>query len=218
MGRASFSSTAANLPFVGKEHKRSLEEEDLIADEEYDQIRGDVLKFRMAHRKERRVEVGPSASATFASFPLLWTQVQEMLWIEKGGKEQEEEELEAYAPLVPTGNNVVFTFMFEVDDKAKRDALLYRLGYVEDTVALEYEADGKRERILSVTANEEIDRTAPDGKTSAVHFLMIDLKDDNLRAQVKSSEKLWLTVGHKDYPHSTLLSDALRASLQSDLD
>ena len=71
--------------------------------------------------------------------------------------------------------------MFEVDDKAKRDALLYRLGYVEDTVALEYEADGKRERILWVTANEEIDRTAPDGKTSAVHFLMIDLKDDNVR-------------------------------------
>ncbi len=43
-------------------------------------------------------------------------QVHEMVYIEKGGAEQIEQELEAYNPLIPKGQELVATFMIEIDD------------------------------------------------------------------------------------------------------
>ena len=47
-------------------------------------------------------------------------QIQEMLYIEKGGDEQLRDELEAYNPLIPNGSELVATFMFEIDNPITR--------------------------------------------------------------------------------------------------
>jgi hypothetical protein len=51
-----------------------------------------------------------------------------MLRIEQGGDSQAMDEIEAYAPLVPSGSNIVVTLMFEIDDRDRRTATLYKLG------------------------------------------------------------------------------------------
>jgi hypothetical protein len=57
-------------------------------------------------RKLRRVDVGPFGSATFENYDLNWIQVHEMLFIEKGGEAQLDDELLAYNALVPKGNDL----------------------------------------------------------------------------------------------------------------
>ena len=44
-------------------------------------------------------------------------QIQEILYIERGGKEQLQDEIKAYNPLVPKGNELVATLMFEIDNE-----------------------------------------------------------------------------------------------------
>ena len=46
----------------------------------------------------------------------------------KRGDEQVNDELEAYNPLIPQGDELVATLMFEIDDPARRKDLLMKLG------------------------------------------------------------------------------------------
>ena len=50
-------------------------------------------------KKIRRIPLGPYATFYFESFETMLAQVQEMLYIEKGGDEQLKDELLAYNPL-----------------------------------------------------------------------------------------------------------------------
>ena len=47
-------------------------------------------------------------------------QIQEMLYIEKGGDDQLQDELKAYNPLIPKGKELVATLMFEIDNPVSR--------------------------------------------------------------------------------------------------
>jgi len=123
------------------------------------------------------VLLGPYASVSFECYDSMWIQIHEMLRIEGGGREQAIDEVAAYAPLVPAGSNLVATLMFEIDDRDKRLATLRQLGHVEDTVYLSFGSH----RIMAVSANDEVERTSPDGKTSAVHFLSFPLSPAQVR-------------------------------------
>ena len=83
-------------------------------------------------KKDRRLEVGPFATFYFECYDTMLHQVQEMLFIEKGGEEQIEDELAAYNPLIPQGSELVATVMFEIDDPVRRARVLGMLGGVED--------------------------------------------------------------------------------------
>jgi hypothetical protein len=75
-------------------------------------------------------------SIAFENYDTLWVQVQEMLLIEKGGAEQIPEELEAYNPLLPKGNELVATVMFEIDNPIVRKQKLGLLGTVLRKVSM----------------------------------------------------------------------------------
>ena len=60
-----------------------------------------------------------------------------MLYVEKGGEAQIADELSAYNPLIPQGNDLVATVMLEIDDPARRATVLGRLGGIEDHAFLE---------------------------------------------------------------------------------
>jgi hypothetical protein len=105
---------------------------------------------------------------TFENYDFVWWQIHEMLHAERGGEEQIADELRAYNPLLPQGNDLVATFMLEIPDPQKRTAELRRLGHIEDHIYLYF----KDHQIKSTVTHEELDeeRTTADGKTSAVHF------------------------------------------------
>ena len=68
-------------------------------------------------------------------------QVQEMLYIEKGGEEQLKDELAAYNPLVPNGKELTATLMFEIDNPVSRAAFLGKVGGIEEKVFMKVEGE-----------------------------------------------------------------------------
>jgi len=67
--------------------------------------------------------------------------------------------------------------MFEIEDKDLRSQMLYKLGHAEDTVTLQV----GDHVIKAIATNDGIDRTSPDGKTSAVHFLKFPFTEPQVR-------------------------------------
>jgi hypothetical protein len=63
-------------------------------------------------------------------------QIQEMLYIERGGKEQLKDEIKAYNPLVPKGKELVATLMFEIDNEKRRKDFLNSVGGIENKTLL----------------------------------------------------------------------------------
>ncbi len=188
---------------------RKLTEADILSANDYAAQRKALRSQAIALKKHRRVEVGPYATFYFENYQTMWLQVQEMLRIEKGGKEQIAGELEAYNPLIPQGDELIATLMLEIEDADRRHATLLTLGGIEESIFME--VGGAR---VAATPTEYDDRTTPDGKTSSVHWLRFKLTPE-LIARFKT-ERAVLGIGHKNYGHMAVLSDDTRAALALD--
>jgi len=163
-------------------------------------------------KRLRRVALGPYCTFYFESYETMLFQIQEMLLVEKGGAGQLADELAAYNPLVPQGSELVATVMFEIDEAARRDAILASLGGVEACFFVKI----GDERVAG-RAQDDTPRTREDGKTSSVHFLHFPLS----RAQVAAFRDPAVTVmvgcDHPLYAHLAVLGAQTRAELARDL-
>ena len=112
--------------------KRLIEKTDLIPIDVYTNSRKQIRKELVEFKKDRRVAIGPYATFYFESFETMLAQVQEMLYIEKGGDEQLKDELTAYNPLVPNGKELTATVMFEIDNPVSRATFLGKVGGIEE--------------------------------------------------------------------------------------
>ena len=110
--------------------KREIQKSDIMPLDAYIKDRKELRKNIVNFKKNRRVALGPYATFYFESYETMLAQVQEMLYIEKGGDEQLRDELEAYNPLIPNGSELVATFMFEIDNPITRKKVLSYLGNV----------------------------------------------------------------------------------------
>ena len=123
------------------------------------------------------------------------------------------DELNAYNPLVPDGSNWKATFMIEVPDEDERRAMLQQLIGVEDRV---YVRINGHERIYSI-ADEDLERSN-EQKTSAVHFLRFELRDDQV-ASLRNGATLAAGIDHDSYNFEVSpVADNIRQSLLADLD
>ena len=102
--------------------RRQLTRADILPLEDYVKVRRERRREITELKRRRRVEIGPFATFYFENFATMWQQVQEMLYIEKGGEAQIADELEAYNPLIPQGSELVATVMFEIDDPRRHHA------------------------------------------------------------------------------------------------
>ncbi len=124
----------------------------------------------IAHRKLRSVALGDHVTLQFESETTIRYQIQEMLRIEKIFEEEGiEQEIAAYAPLMPDGSNWKATMMIEYPDVNERQRELARLIGVEDRMFVEVEG---QPRVYAI-ADEDLDREN-DEKTSAVHFVRFE--------------------------------------------
>jgi hypothetical protein len=137
-------------------------------------------------------------------------QVQEMLYIEKGGDEQLKDELTAYNPLIPNGKELTATLMFEIDNPVSRAAFLGKVGGIEDKVFLKINGD----EIRAIPEND-VDRTSANGKASSVQFIHFEFNDNQIKKFNNASE-IEIGINHKDYSHTTKLSDETIKSLSAD--
>jgi len=192
---------------------KSITPADLLSPEAYADQRAQLRKRIVELKKPRRIDVGPYATFYFENYDTMLQQIQEMLHIERGGDEQIEDELNAYNPMIPQGKELTATLMFEIDDPARRGTILRRLTDVELTAYVE--VNGEK---VFAKPEQEVERTAPDGKTSSVHFLHFPFPDHLINAFCTGEGQAILGIGHENYAHMTILSDATRASLGADVD
>jgi len=190
-----------------------LKREDLYSLEQYAEQRSAFRQQVMAHKRNRKVHVGPHATLYFEDRLTMQYQVQEMLRAERIFEPDGiQEELDAYNPLIPDGNNWKATFMLEYSDENERREALARLLGIEDTVWVQVLGF---DRVYAV-ADEDLDRETAE-KTSSVHFLRFDL-DPEMAAAVKAGKAVSLGIDHPEYRHAVEpLPSAVRDSLAKDL-
>lgn len=192
--------------------KREITRDDIIPMEQYAAERKERRQAISALKRHRRVAVGPWATFYFESYDTMWHQIHEMLYIEKGGEAQIEDELRAYSPLIPQGNELVATVMFEIDEKITRQRVLGSLGGVEKTMFIEVAG----ERVAS-TPEEDVDRTTAAGKASSVQFVHFNFTETQAEAFRTPGARVIVGIEHPDYGHMSLLPEETRAALAADL-
>ncbi|ULO24221.1 DUF3501 family protein [Methylocystis sp. SB2] len=191
--------------------RHQLTAADILPWAEYAKDRAEHRKRITALKRHRRVEVGPYVTFYFENFDTMWLQVQEMLHIEKGGEAQIIDELAAYNPLIPKGNELVATFMIEIDDALRRARVLAQLGGVEETASIE--VGGER---VAGKAEQDQDRTTAEGKASSVQFVHFPFTKAQIAAFREPNTRVILGLSHPNYSHMAVLSEATRASLAED--
>lgn len=166
----------------------------------------------IAHRKLRTVHLGEHLTVQFESELSIRYQIQEMLRLERIFEEEPiDQEIEAYAPLVPDGANWKATMLIEYPDVNERKRELARLIGVEDRMFVEVEG---HPRIYAI-ADEDLDREN-DEKTSAVHFLRFEFPPAAVQA-VKAGAEVKLGCDHRNYPAHLAIPAETLASLAGDL-
>ena len=166
----------------------------------------------IAHRKQRTVLLGEHLNVQFESETTIRYQIQEMLRIEKIFEEEAiQEEIDAYAPLVPDGSNWKATMLLEYTDIHERKRELAKLIDVEDRMFVEVEG---HPRVYAI-ADEDLDRETPD-KTSSVHFLRWELTAA-MRAAVLAGASVKIGCDHTHYPVHQQIAPETLASLAGDL-
>ena len=190
-----------------------LKTTDLLSLEEYDKQREDIKKDLLSHKKNRSVLIGDNVVLLFEDYLTIKYQVQEMLRIEKIFNHKEiQEEIDAYLPLIPDGDNLKATMLIMYPDVDERKIMLNKLHNLENLIWLSI--DGSK-KIIAVS-DEDLERTR-DEKTSAVHFLRFQLTKNDIKL-FKASENIEFGVNHDNYNQSVKISKDTILALSNDLD
>ncbi|MDC1146226.1 DUF3501 family protein [Candidatus Pelagibacter sp.] len=191
--------------------KRQIEKTDLIAADVYAKSRKESRKELVEFKKNRRIALGPYATFYFESFETMLAQVQEMLYIEKGGDEQLKDELIAYNPLVPNGKELTATLMFEIDNPVSRSTFLGKVGGIEEKIFMRVDNENIR-----AVPEKDVDRTSNEGKASSVQFIHFKFNENQLAKFKSGNTNIELGIEHKEYTHTTKLTEQNIKSLAAD--
>ena len=190
-----------------------LTRKDLYSLEEYSAMRDEYRRKIMAHKENRRLELGNHLLLSFEDKLIMQYQVQEMLKAEKiFDAAGIEEELAAYNPLIPDGSNWKATMLIQYPDVEERQKQLARLIGIENKIWMQVEGFDK----IFAIADEDLERDTEE-KTSAVHFMRYEL-DDDMIAAVKGGAAISAGVDHENYqatanPIAANIRDSLAADL-----
>jgi hypothetical protein len=192
---------------------QKLTPDDLMTLERYARARAAFRTRVIAHKKVRKLGVGPNTTWLFEDRLTIQYQVQEILRTEKIFEHEGiVEELEAYNPLIPDGRNWKVTLLIEFPDPATRPAALARLKGIEDRCWVQV-ADFSR---VFAIADEDLERENEE-KTSSVHFLRFELSDAMVAA-LRGGARLSAGIDHANYTHAAdSLPAGLREALIADL-
>ena len=196
---------------IKPKEKREIQKSDIMPLDAYIKNRKELRKNIVNFKKNRRVALGPYATFYFESYETMLAQVQEMLYIEKGGDEQLHDELIAYNPLIPNGKELTATLMFEIDNPISRAAFLGKVGGIEEMVFMKINGE-----TVKAVPEEDVDRTSAEGKASSVQFIHFNFTDEQIQKFKSNDVNIELGMDHKEYSHTTKLSKENIASLSAD--
>jgi len=192
---------------------RKITAADILPLPEYMKVRAQRRTAISALKKNRRLEVGPFATFYFESFDTMLHQVQEMLYIEKGGAEQLPDELAAYNPLIPDGHELTATVMLEIDDPVRRARVLAGLGGIEHKMFIRFAGE-----TVKGAAEDDQERTREDGKAASVQFVHFPFTAAQIARFRAPGTEVVVGFNHESYGHMALMSETVRATLAKDFD
>ena len=195
---------------MNKQH-REVTKSDLMPLDEYSKKRKVIRKEIVNYKKNRRIPLGPYANFYFESYETMKAQIQEMLYIEKGGDEQLKDELAAYNPLIPNGKELVATLMFEIDNPTSRLNFLNKVGGIEEKVYIKV---GKEK--ISAIPEKDLDRTSAEGKASSVQFIHFKFSKEQIKNFCDFKNEIVIGIEHKLYNHTSKISEETRIALSKD--
>ena len=195
---------------MNKQH-REVTKSDLMPLDEYSKKRKVIRKEIVDYKKSRRIPLGPYANFYFESYETMKAQIQEMLYIEKGGDEQLKDELAAYNPLIPNGKELVATLMFEIDNPTSRLNFLNKVGGIENKVYIKV---GKEK--ISAIPEKDLDRTSAEGKASSVQFIHFNFSEQQIKNFKDINNEIVVGIDHKLYNHMSKISEETRIALSKD--
>ena len=191
--------------------KKEILKEDIMPLDVYIKNRKELRKNIVSFKKDRRIALGPYATFYFESYETMLAQVQEMLYIEKGGEEQLKDELTAYNPLIPNGKELTATLMFEIDNPVSRSAFLSKVGGIEEKVFIKIDGES-----IKASPEKDVDRTSAEGKASSVQFIHFKFSDEQIQKFKSEGAEVEIGINHKEYSHTTKLNLANLSSLSAD--
>ena len=190
----------------------SITRDNIMTLEAYSKYRKENKPSIMAHRQLRSVRLGEHLNMQFESELTIRYQIQEILRVEKQFEEQGiQDELDAYAPLVPDGSNWKATMLIEYTDVEQRKIALSQLIGIEDMTYIEVEGF---KRVYAIS-DEDLERET-EAKTSAVHFCRFEFNDAAKKA-IKYGAKVTLGCDHPNYTVRVSIPLNQLESLREDL-
>lgn len=193
--------------------KHAIDRDDILTMEDYAKTRADWRRKMTVMKRKRRLEVGPFVTFYFENWQTMWHQIHEMLYIERGGEAQIPDELAAYNPLVPQGQELTATFMIEIDDPDRRKRMLDRLGGIEESTFLRFAGHE-----IKGAPEADQDRTTADGKASSVQFVHFHFTPAQITAFRTPGTQVTIGFTHANYGHMAVLPDEVRGELAGDFD
>ena len=190
-----------------------LTRSDLWSLEEYAQRREAFRVEILEHKKARRILLGDHILLMFEDETTIKYQIQEMLRIEKVFEAAGiQDELDAYNPLIPDGDNWKCSLLIQYEDVNERRERLSALVGIEDKIWLQV---GAESRIYPI-ADEDMDRSREE-KTSSVHFLRYQLNPDQV-TELRNGASIIAGVEHDAYPvDDVVVGEDVRLALLGDL-
>ena len=191
-----------------------ITKQDILPMDVYAAQRQSIRTCMLPLKKVRRIAIGPCATLFFENYDTMWYQIHEMLLTEKGGEDQISDELAAYNPLIPGGDNLKATLMFEVENPVERLAFLRSIVHVEQHIFLQVDA-----QVIRAQPIDAQERTRPsDGKTSAVHFLTFPFLSAQKNLLLERTDlPVMVGIDHPEYTHKAGCPVPLRDAFKADL-
>ena len=166
----------------------------LLSLEEYAKQRPQIRVEAMRLKRIRSVYIGPNMTLQFENEATIRYQIQEMLRIEKTFDEAGiVDELDAYNPLIPDGNNLKCTQMIEFPDEDERKVRLSELVDIENRTYVQIQG---YDRIYAI-ADEDLERASTE-KTSSVHFSRFEFTAEMVTA-IKNGAAIAMGSDHPNY-------------------
>jgi hypothetical protein len=184
---------------------------------EYEKVRARMLAEVIELKKSRRVHVGENLTFLFENRETVLFQIQEMMRTERIVHDDKiQEEIDAYAALLPGEGEIAATLFIEIAD-------LYKMTQAEIHQTVNRFQGLDQDRIALVVGGERVPARFAEGqsheeKMAAVHYLRFALPQ-GVRATLKvPSADARLVVDHPNYKAEAALVGQVRLQLVADLD
>jgi hypothetical protein len=189
---------------------QKIQLEDVMPLSEYERERPAFRQRVIAHKKSRRVLLGPEMSLVFEDRLTVLNQVLEMVRAERITRtEAVAEEIAVYNELIPPDGSLLATLMIEVSDAAQRDVRQRDYMGLERCVHLELGAERSTATFDPKGLHED--------RIGVVQFITFALGPTARASLLDPAVPARIVCTHPRYGYAVDLSESQRRALAEDL-